>query len=87
MVFYRKGIESEGLNEGINEGLNQGIKNGTEKLYSCIKNNPGLRTPVMAEALGVALKTVEGQIKKLKEKGRIKFSGSKKTGGYYIETG
>ncbi len=37
------------------------------------------------KAIGVSLRTIERQIRKLKEEGEIEFRGSPKTGGYYAK--
>ena len=82
VVFYRKDNGNlSSYDEGINEGINESIK----KLYNYIKNNPGIRIPVISRALDVHVKTVERWIKKLRDENKIEFSGSKKAGGYYIK--
>ena len=83
VIFYRpqieKGIEKVG-DEGVNEGVNEGVKFPLEY----IRKNPGKRAPYIAGMLKVPLKTLERWLKKLKAKGKIKYEGSSKTGGYYV---
>ncbi len=40
----------------------------------------------MAAILNIPSKTIERWIKKLKEQGEITFSGSRKTGGYFVSS-
>ena len=64
-----------GLNDGLNGGINQ--------LFFHIRDNPGKRTVEIAKSLNTSLRTIERWIRKLRDDGKIKFKGSKKTGGYY----
>jgi ATP-dependent DNA helicase RecG len=97
VVFYRRDDVSfsarkkevhegvnEGLNEGVSEGVNESVNKGVNRLYDYIKQNPGQRTRVISEVMGIPLKTIERWIKKLKDNNKIKFIGSSRTGGYYI---
>jgi len=71
-----KSVPHEGINEGISEGL--------KKLCQYIEENPGKRVPEISADLNISSKTLERWIKAGKESGRIKFQGSKRTGGYVI---
>lgn len=71
-AFIETAMEDGGLNGGLNE------------LLECINLNPGKRTNELAETISVPPKTVEKWLALLKKEGKIKFVGSKKTGGYYI---
>ena len=66
------------------EKINGGVNGGVNELLSFIENNPDLRAKEISQTLGTPLRTIERQIKKLKDDGKIKFSGSPKTGGYSI---
>ena len=68
-------------NEGVNKGVNEGVNN----LYDSIKTQPGKRTPFLADKLSTSVKNVERWIRILKEKDKIEFIGSSKTGGYYTK--
>lgn len=59
-----------------NEGLN--------KLIDCIQNNPGMRLNQISWKLSYAPKTIERWLKVLKNKQKIEYRGSKKTGAYFI---
>ena len=80
VIFYRPEFAEKelkkigGLNEGVNEGVNA--------LFSYIRKNPGKRAPYISRVLKVPQKTIERWLKNLKIKGKIKYKGSTKTGGY-----
>jgi transposase len=50
-----------------------------------IHKNPGKRVVEIAAVLNVPSKTVERWIKKLREQGRIVFTGPRKTGDFISE--
>jgi ATP-dependent DNA helicase RecG len=61
--------------EGVNEGVNRLIK--------LVNQQPGMRVPAMAGALGTSGKNIERWLKQLKDCQLIEFRGAPKTGGYY----
>jgi len=61
------------------------VKEGLKLLLYTIKGKPGKRTNELAELLQISPKTMEKWIKKLKQRGKIIFKGSKKTGGYFVK--
>ena len=83
VTFYRKDGDKKFSTPGaeIFEGASEGIK----KLYNHIKNNPGQRAHIMAEALDVPFKTVQRWISVLRDNNEIEFMGSSKTGGYFLK--
>jgi len=54
------------------------------EVLSCIKEHPNCNTADIIAATGFSLSTVERCISELKKQGRIKHSGSRKLGGYYV---
>ena len=70
-AFFETAREGGGINVGINE------------LLEFIKLSPGKRTNEIADKISVPPKTVEKWLAILKKEAKIKFVGSKKTGGYY----
>ena len=84
--FLRRPAAGGGINEGVNEGTSEGISGGASeginRLVEYIGENPGKRVVEIAAALNVPSKTIERWIKKLREQGKVTFSGSRKTGGY-----
>ena len=66
---------SERHHEGISEGLKTAL--------DFIGRTPGLRGPQISKALDIPAKTLERQIRKLREKGKFEFRGSPRTGGYW----
>ena len=89
VIFYRKHEDENYSVSGdeISEVANEVVNKDVERLYEYIKNNPGQRTGIISEALGVSLKTIERWIKKLRDDDKIEFVGSAKTGGYYLKEG
>ena len=69
------------LIEELNKGLNEELK----QLLEVIKKNPGIQAKDIPLYLANrSLKTIERQLKILKEKSLIERRGSRKTGGYYL---
>ena len=62
----------------------EGVSEGVNSIIEYIRQNPGKRAPYIAKALNIPLKTLERRFKRLKAEDKIKYSGSAKTGGYYI---
>lgn len=70
---------------GINVGINVGIKLDVEnEVLNLIKENATITMPEMAKKLGVAVRTIERSIKKLKLDSKLKRVGSNKTGYWQI---
>ncbi len=53
-----------------------------EKIMDCMNDNPYIKTPELAEIIGISNSGIEKQIKRLKSKGMIKRVGPDK-GGYW----
>jgi ATP-dependent DNA helicase RecG len=84
VVKFIRRPASEGINKGRSEGVNGGVNEGISRLLEFIHKNPGQRVVELAAALNIPPKTIERWIKKLREQGRIVFTGSRKTGGYFV---
>ncbi|HLA26382.1 MAG TPA: ATP-binding protein [Syntrophales bacterium] len=80
----RFGGISGGANGGISGGKDGGIKEGIDQLADYIRNTPGRNVTEITAALNIPQRTIERWLKKLREQGRIVFTGSRKTGGYFI---
>jgi ATP-dependent DNA helicase RecG len=76
-LFFETGKVTGGTNDGT---TNRNI----EDLLIFIKINPGLSTKTIRTKMQIPQRTIERWIRELKKIGEIKFSGSNKTGGYYI---
>jgi len=68
-------------NVGINVGTNVGIK---DKILEYIANYPQITIPQLAQFLNVNDRTIERYMKELREEGKIKREGSKKSGQWKI---
>ena len=77
--------ESIQLDEGIKANFDEGLNEGINQLLSVIASRPGARANELATLIGKSRQTVERYVKTLKDRGRIEFRGSKKTGGYFAK--
>ncbi|MEA2066523.1 MAG: hypothetical protein U9O65_05435 [Thermotogota bacterium] len=64
---------------------NGGLSEGLKTLFLFIKNNPNVKAKIASEKLKRPIKTIERQIKELKDLSLIERKGSRKTGGYWIK--
>ncbi len=62
-----------------------GVNGGVNSVYEVIKKTPNLKAKQIAERLNIPLRTVERELKRLKEKGKIAFKCAPKTGGYFVK--
>ena len=68
------------------KGVNGGVNGGVNDLLSYVQSHPGQRASEIAAALNLSLRTIERQLKQLKDSNKIEFRGAPKTGGYYQMT-
>ena len=54
-------------------------------LFEIISKNSGLSAVEISIKSNIPLRTVQRQVKELKDKNLIEYKGSKKTGGYYAK--
>ena len=59
------------------------VSAGQNKVLDYIRENPGLRVPMISEGLNIPSKSIERHVKALIALGLIEHRGSKKTGGYF----
>ena len=74
----------EGVIEGVIEGVGKDIKEKLASILCVLNEQPGLRTTMLSNKTEIPAKSVERYIKRLKDAGLIKYSGSSKSGGYYL---
>ena len=72
-----------GVNGGVNGGVGGGVADQEREMLARIRHHPGLRTPQLAEALHVSVRTAERRLAALQTNAMIEFRGSPKTGGYW----
>ena len=79
-IFYSntKPIES---NEGVNGGLNGGLND----IINLISKYPNISATRISKNSNISLRTVQRHLKQLKDEDKIKYIGSKKSGGYYAK--
>jgi predicted HTH transcriptional regulator len=78
-VLTTQGLTDEGVSEGVSEGV--------KTVLAFIRTNTLCRVPAIAKGTGMPEKTVERHIRRLKEQGKIEFTGAPKTGGYRLIAG
>ena len=82
ITIYRNVKVGVPVNVPVNVSVNVPVKVSlTEQIYALIKDNPGLNRILIAERLGVEVRTVARHLSLLR--GRIEFRGAPKTGGYW----
>ena len=59
------------------------VSAGQNKVLDYIRENPGLRVPMISEGLNIPSKSIERHVKALIAQRLIEHRGSKKTGGYF----
>jgi len=74
----------EGVIEGVIEGVGKEIKEKLASILCVLHEQPGLRTTMLSNKTDIPVKSVERYVKRLKDAGLIKYSGSSKSGGYYL---
>ena len=74
----------EGVIEGVIEGVGKDIKEKLASILCVLTNQPGLRTTMLSSKTDIPVKSVERYVKRLKDAGLIKYSGSSKSGGYFL---
>ena len=70
--------------EGVIEGVGKDIKEKLASILCILNEQPGLRTTMLSSKTDIPVKSVERYVKRLKDAGLIKYSGSSKFGGYFL---
>jgi ATP-dependent DNA helicase RecG len=73
-----------GVNGGVNGGVFDGLNETEKEVFGLIKENPHIRAFEMAQKLMKPVRTIENNIRQLKEKGMITRVGSDKKGYWKI---
>lgn len=68
-------------NDGLNVGINVGL---ADRIIEHISETSSITTIELAEELGVTTRTIEREIKKLRETGRIERVGGKRYGHWEV---
>jgi len=86
-VIFKQALKIEETGGGILVTFfsGEGVSERVNVLLECVRNNPGLRIPDYSNMLNVSPKTLGRWIKKLREKKKVRFKGSPRTGGYHIQ--
>ena len=76
------------VNGPVNGPVNDPVKTlplMAQKVYSIIRDNEGIRRPVILQKLGVSDSTIKRNVALLMEMKLIEHRGAAKTGGYYVK--
>ena len=77
-------LKNGGLNSGLNGGLNGGLNLLQQEIISLIRDNPYIKTFDIAQKLKRPVRTIENNLRILREKAIIGRQGSKKSGRWIV---
>jgi fido (protein-threonine AMPylation protein) len=81
-IHFVRPVDTEEQGDvGVNVGVNVGVK---DKILGFIAKNPRITIPQLAEFLDVTTRTIERNIRELRESGKIVREGSDKTGYWKV---
>jgi len=66
-------------------GVNGGVSGGVDNLLEFIVKNPNLKANNISDNMNIPLRTIQRDLKQLKDEDKIEFRGSPKSGGYYAK--
>jgi ATP-dependent DNA helicase RecG len=85
---FKVTVQREGTEKRYGENEKTSVKTSVKtdkKILDLMKENPEITIPEIAEKIGKVKSTVDKQIAKLKEKGRLERVGSDKTGKWNVK--
>jgi Fic family protein len=78
-------VADDAVDVGVNVGVNVGVSRGTgDQVLALLVREPRLSAKELANALNKTSRTIERQLKLLREQGRIKRVGSDKAGHWEV---
>ena len=77
-------LYKEKLNESRDRGVNGGVNGGVNEILEYIKLHAPVKSHQLSNDLKISQRTVERNLKELKNNHLIEFRGAPKTGGYYL---
>lgn len=80
-------IEEVGSGFLVTFSKSGGVSGGVNDVIEFLKAHPGAKTNEISSALGIAERTLQRMLKKLKDQQVIAFKGAPKTGGYFVING
>jgi predicted HTH transcriptional regulator len=84
--MYQYADSDGGVNGGVNGGVFSGLNATQKEIISLIRENPNIRAFGMAQKLLKPVRTIENNLRQLREKGMILRVGSDKAGYWKIST-
>lgn len=81
VVFRKRGVSSE---KTVEKTVEKGSEKSSEKILDLIKHNPSITREEIGEMTNLSIRGVEWNLAKLKNEGKIKRVGSRKSGHWEI---
>lgn len=72
------------LRNDVFAGVSESVEARLIKLIHLLYRQPMLKVADLSPALGVSIRTIKDDLKRLSDKGTVHYEGSKKTGGYLL---
>ena len=69
---------------GIDSGIDSGIEKNTEKILNAILANPKITQKELSEEIGLSVRTVARELKRLRDANAIKRVGSDRAGYWRV---
>ena len=73
-----------GVDNGIDDGIDNGVEKNTEKILNAILENPEITQKGLSEEIGLSVRTVARELKRLRDANVIKRVGSDRSGYWEI---
>ncbi|MFA5514567.1 MAG: winged helix-turn-helix transcriptional regulator, partial [Sphaerochaetaceae bacterium] len=73
-----------GVDNGIDDGIDNGVEKNTEKILNAILENPEITQKGLSEEIGLSVRTVARELKRLRDANVIKRAGSDRSGYWEI---
>ena len=85
-IAFMLNIILKAINDGVNKGVNDGVKSDKKdlKIMKLITQKPTITKDELAKALDLSKSTIERRMRNLKKQGKIKRTGSDKTGSWIV---
>ncbi len=77
-------IVFDGVDDGVIDGVSDGVKKELIKIVKLLKDKEGINTDDIVEHISKSKPTVERYLKTARDLEMVIFTGSSKTGGYYL---
>ena len=83
MTLQRKNVVESAL-KSVEKSVEKNVEKSVEKVWRLMKENPYITTKQIAENIGLTIRGVEENIKKLKKSNRLRRVGGDKGGHWEV---